>query len=169
MHTYRPPRINRAHIIMPIILILICFTCLWASKAAPVIPAYIPQIIGVASAAVAIQIMTRYSLTSFLYEINDESVSLKITKRTGKKNVLTADIEFTDIKHIDKKEKGYSVKKKYGKPYRAYNFCNNIYPRDTYCLVCDIEGDDIAVIIEADEIFLNILKSNTISKGDNIQ
>ena len=45
-----------------------------------------------------------------------------------------------------------------GKNYKVYNFCNNVVPKNPYCIVCDVNGDDIAVIIEADKTLLEILE-----------
>ena len=69
-----------------------------------------------------------------------------------------AAIDYSDVIAIDKKDKGYSLKEKYNKTYKIHNFCNNVFPADSYCLVCSIEGEDIAVIIEADKILLDILE-----------
>ncbi|MBE6573598.1 MAG: hypothetical protein E7652_04300 [Ruminococcaceae bacterium] len=157
MHTYRPPKENKIPTAAPIFLLLICFVCIWASKTGNIIPPSIMQLLAVASAAIAIQIMTRYSLTHYVYELNHSK--LKVIKVVGNKNTLSAELDLSDIRHIDKKNKDYSLKKKYKKAFRIHNFCNNIYPRNAYCLVCEILGDNIAVVIEADEKFLSLIEN----------
>lgn len=168
MHTYRPPRQNRCATVIPILLLLFCVCCIAASEISPLIPPYLLQFIGFAMVAVAIQIINRYSLTWFVYETDSEKGLFNITKVLGKKNTLAASIEFSDILYLDKKEKGYSPKKKYNKPFRVYNFCNNMYPLNAYYLICNVEGEDIAVIVEADEHFLELIKENlSNNKGEN--
>ncbi len=158
MYTFKPKRENRAHIVIPTILILISFVCVIASQTGTLLPPSLMQFVAVLAIAVAIHTITRFSMTSFVYEANDETKILSISKVMGRKSALAAAIDYNDIISIDKKEKGYDPKKKYGKAYKVHNFCLNIYPQNAYYLICDIEGADIAVIIEADNELLKHLK-----------
>ncbi|MBR4881597.1 MAG: hypothetical protein IKU19_06655 [Clostridia bacterium] len=157
MYIYNPNRINNAHIIIPIFLIIISAVAMVCSHMT-LIPAFIMQALAVVSIAVAIHVISRYSLSDHSYEADTEKRVLNIRKLTGKKITLVAAIDYSDIVAIDKKVKGYSLKEKYNKVYKVHNFCNNIFPSDAYCLVCNIEGEDIAVIIEADKRLLVILE-----------
>lgn len=158
MYRYKPEKLSKAHIVLPIFLILICATALAASELGKYLPPAIMQFIAVLCAALAIQIISRYSLTVFTYEADEEKRKLNVYKAIGKKSQLVAAIEYGDIVAIDKKEKDYSPKKKYNKAYKVHNFCTNIFPANAYCVVCNIEGNDIAVIIEADETLLKMLE-----------
>ena len=122
------------------------------------LPAFIMQALAIVCMALAIHVISRYSLTDHTYEADSEKRVLNIRKIMGKKISLVAAIDYGDIIAIDKKDKDYSLKEKYNKTYKIHNFCNNIFSEDTYCLVCCIEGEDIAVIIEADKILLDILE-----------
>ncbi len=157
MYIYNPKRVSKAHIVVPIFLILICIVAMAASRM-DMVSSIIMQLIAMVSVAVAIHIISRYSLTDHTYEADSEKRVLNIRKLTGKKISLVAAIEYGDIVAIDEKEKGYSLKEKYNKVYKIYNFCNNIFPPKAYCLVCNISGEDVAVIIEADKMLLDILE-----------
>ena len=157
MYIYNPKRSSKAHIILPICFILMGTLSLVAGSIGP-LPAFIMQALAVVCMALAIHVISRYSLTDHTYEADSEKRVLNIRKITGKKISLVAAIDYRDIIAIDKKDKDYSLKEKYNKTYKIYNFCNNILAADPYCLVCSIEGEDIAVIIEADKILLDILE-----------
>lgn len=159
MYTYRPPRRDHSHIIIPIILILACATALVAANISGIIPPYVMQFIAIGCASVAIHFISRYSLTSFAYDVNDEKNILSVHKIMGKKSTLAAAIEYGDIIEIRKKEKGLSLKKEYNKAYKIYNFCANIFTPNAYYVVCSIDGQDVAVIIEADNTLLDIIKN----------
>ncbi|MBQ4561718.1 MAG: hypothetical protein IJA55_05255 [Clostridia bacterium] len=157
MYIYKPKRETKAHIVLPVFFILISAAAMVCSRTA-LIPAFIMQAVAVVSIALAIHIISRYSLTDHTYEADTEKRVFNVRKVTGRKISHVAAVEYSDIIAVDKKEKGYSLKEKYNKAYKIYNFCNNIFPAEAYCLVCDIEGEDIAVIIEADKMLLDILE-----------
>ena len=157
MYIYNPKRETKAHIILPIFFILISIAAMCCSKVS-LIPAFITQALAVASIAVAIHVIARYSLTDHTYEADSEKRVFNVRKITGNKMSHAAAIEYGDIIAVDKREKGYSLKERYGKSYKIYNFCNNVFPANAYCIVCDVDGDDIALIIEADKTLLEILE-----------
>lgn len=157
MYIYNPKRETKAHIVLPVIFILISVTAMCCSKVS-LIPAFITQALAVASIAIAIHVITRYSLTDHTYEADSEKRVFNVRKIAGKRISHAAAIEYGDIISVDKKEKGYSLKEKYHKSYKIYNFCNNVFPQNAYCIVCDVDGDDIALIIEADKTLLEILE-----------
>ena len=157
MYIYKPKRETKAHIVLPVTFILISIVAMTCSRVS-LIPDFITQALAVVSIALAIHVITRYSLTNHTYEADSEKRVFNVRKVTGKKITHAAAIEFSDIISVDKKEKGYSIKEKYGKSYKVYNFCNNVFPQHSYCIVCSIAGDDIAVIIEADKTLLDILE-----------
>lgn len=158
MYRYKPEKQSKAHIVLPVFLILLCASSLVCAKTGGYVPPAIMQFIAVLCAVFAVQTISRYSLTVFTYEANEEKHLLNVYKAVGKKSQLVAAIEYGDIVAIDKKEKDYSPKKKYNKAYKIHNFCANIFPADSYYVVCSIEGEDIAVIIEADETLLEMLE-----------
>lgn len=159
MYIYQPKRETKAHIIIPVILILMFFAALSAARLSDVIPPVILQFAAVICIVFAIQIISRYSIATFTYEANDETRILSIRKTVGKKIQLAAALDYADIISVDKKDKDHSLKEKYNKEYKVHNFCNNIFPTSEYWLVCDIEGNDIAVVIEADKKLLEILEA----------
>lgn len=157
MYIYNPKRETKAHIVLPLCFIALGTVALIAASLGT-IPAYIMQAVSIVCMAVAIHLISRYSLTDHTYEADSEKRVLNIRKLTGKKITLVAAIEYGDIVAIDKKDKDYSLKEKYNKEYKVHNFCNNIFSTEAYCLVCNIGGEDIAVIIEADKMLLDILE-----------
>ena len=157
MYIYKPKRETKAHIVIPVFLIIISSVAVVCSRSA-LIPPFIMQALGFVCIAVAIHAISRYSLTDHTYEADAEKRVLNVRKITGKKISHAAAIEFGDIIAVDKKEKGYSLKEKYHKSYKIYNYCNNVFPQSAYCIVCDIDGDDVALIIEADKTLLEILE-----------
>ncbi len=157
MYIYNPKRETKAHIVLPIFFIIISIAAMTCSRV-NLIPAFITQALAVVSIALAIHVITRYSLTDHTYEADSEKRVFNVRKVTGKRISHVAAIEYGDIIAVDKKEKGYSLKEKYHKSYKVYNFCNNVFPQNAYCIVCSIAGDDIAVIIEADKTLLEILE-----------
>lgn len=159
MYIYQPKRNSKAHIVLPIFLIVIFFVAIIASNLSiSVLPALL-QFIAVVAAVFAIQIISRYSVSTFTYEANSEDKTFYVRRLTGKKVKLMAALEYGDIVAVDQRTKDYSVKEKYKKQFVAHNFCNNIFPEKSYCLVCDVEGENIAVYIEADEKLLDLLKN----------
>lgn len=158
MYRYKPEKRSKADVIIPIFLILICAASLVAAEVGHFIPPSVMQFVAILCAALAIQVISRYSLAVFTYEADCEKRLLNVHKAVGKKSTLVASIEYSDIVAIDKREKDYSPKKKYNKAYKIHNFCANIYPAESYCVVCSIDGEDIAVMIEADETLLEMLE-----------
>ena len=168
MHSYSPQKEGNLHITLPILLFIISMICVICTIVGNVIPDYIMQLAAIASAALAIQIITRYSLTRFIYEITEDKTYLKITKVTGKKSTLAGDIELRDIVAVTKKEKDLSLKEKYKKSFKNHNFCNNLFPQSSYYLILDVAGDDIAVLIECEQAFIDLInKYKNTSKGEN--
>ena len=157
MYIYNPKRKSKAHIVLPICFIAMGTVALAAAKVG-VIPPFVMQMLAIVCIALAIHVISRYSLTDHTYEADSEKRVLNIRRLTGKKISLVASIEYGDIVAIDKKDKDYSLKEKYNKVYKVHNFCNNVFATEAYCLVCNIADEDIAVIIEADEMLLDILK-----------
>ena len=157
MYIYNPKKETKAHIVIPIVLILIGMIAVLAAGIGPV-PIAVMQAIGFVCLAIAIHLISRYSLTDHTYEADSEKRVLNVRKLMGKKITLVAAIEYDDIISVDKKDKEYSLKEKYKKTYKVHNFCNNIFPASEYCIVCDIDGQDIAVIIEADKTLADILE-----------
>ncbi len=157
MYIYNPKRSSKAHIVLPVCFIIMGTLALAGASIGP-LPAFIMQALAIVCMALAIHVISRYSLTDHTYEADSEKRVLNIRRLTGNKVTLVAAIDYRDIIAIDKKDKGYSLKEKYNKTYKIHNFCNNVLPADSYCLVCSIEGEDIAVIIEADKILLDILE-----------
>ncbi len=158
MYRYKPEKQSKAHIVLPVFFILLCAAALVCAELGKYVHPAIMQFIAVLCAAFAIQIISRYSLTVFTYEADEKKRTLSVYKATGKKSQLVAAIEYGDIVAIDKKEKDYSPKKKYNKAYKIHNFCANLYPAESYCIVCEVEGNDIAIIIEADKTLLKMLE-----------
>lgn len=157
MYIYKPKRETKAHIVIPVFFIIISVVAIVCARAA-VIPPFIMQALAVVSIAVAIHVISRYSLTDHTYEADSEKRVFNVRKTVGKRISHVAAIEYGDIISVDKKEKNYSLQEKYGKSYKIYNFCNNVFPVNAYCIVCDISGDDVAIIIEADQTLLEILE-----------
>ena len=158
MYRYKPQKYTKAHIVIPVFMILLCACALVCSSLGQLIPPAIMQFVAVLCAALAIQVISRYSLTCYTYEADEDKRVFSVYKAVGKKSQLVAAIEYSAIISVDKKEKDYSPKRKYNKAYKIHNFCANIYPPEAYCLVCDIEGNDIAVMIEADKTLLEMLE-----------
>ncbi len=159
MYIYQPKRETKAHIVIPVFLIVVFLVAVAGAKSGiSVFPALL-QLVAVLSITVAIHVISRYSLSAFTYEADSEKRVLNIRKLTGKKIQLVAALDYDDIVAVDKKIKDYSLKEKYNKVYKVHNFCNNIFPAECYCLVCDVAGEDIAVVIEPDKKLLEILEA----------
>lgn len=157
MYIYNPKRESKAHIVLPVVLFITAAVALGASGIGH-IPPVVMQAVGVVCIAIAIHLVARYSLSDHTYEADSEKRVLNVRKRTGKKVTHVAAIDYSDIIAVDKRDKDYSLNSKYGKPYKVYNYCNNIFPSLSYCIVCDVAGEDVAIVIEADQTLLDILE-----------
>ncbi|MBR6513697.1 MAG: hypothetical protein IKT46_02565 [Clostridia bacterium] len=157
MYIYNPKRESKAHIVIPVLLLIIAAIAI-ASSGIGYIPPVAMQAIGFICASVAIYLIARYSLCDHSYEADPDNKVFNVRKRSGKKITLVAAIDYNHIIAVDKRDKEYSINKKYGKAFKVHNFCNNIFPTETYAIVCDVSGEDIALIIEADKTLLDILE-----------
>ena len=162
MHYYKPSRENKANIVIPVILILCALIAIVFSQIkASYFPALL-QLIAVCCAAAAVQIISRYSLSSFVYEINEEEKTLEIIRLQSKKRTAVCSVALASVKEIVKKQKDFSVKDKYGKDIRALNFCVNMFPQNAYYLIVSSDSGKFALQIEANQEFLSLISREEI-------
>ncbi|MBR5516183.1 MAG: hypothetical protein IKU52_08275 [Clostridia bacterium] len=169
MNSYSPPKKNKLHIYLPVIFICLSFTFLVFARLDQKIPDAVFNFFTILFAALAIQIVTRYSLTKFVYEIDTQRDVFKVVKITGKKITLAGEIDFGDIVSIIKKEKNVSPYEN-NKRFKNHNFCNNIFPENPYYMILSVADEDICVTIEANQSFIELIENyrNTIIKGENL-
>ena len=106
MYIYKPKRETKAHIVLPVIFILISIVAMTCSRVS-LIPAFITQALAVVSIALAIHVITRYSLTDHTYEADrffpnlDEDEEWEIVATSEEQTYF--DIAYEFVKYRRKK------------------------------------------------------------------
>lgn len=157
MNDYKPQREGKTGLVLIFALIL---TAIIALGFARIGNAYFPaflQLISVICIVFAIQIITRFFLTSFYYEINDEDKKLSITKILSKKRTLVCSAELSCIKAVETKSKNMDIKEKYPN-IKTVNCCVSMFPSEAYYLIADINTQRVAILIEANSEFISHIK-----------
>ena len=151
MISYKPARHDRAHIVLPLLLMLAGSVALFgAALAVSFMPAVL-QAAGLALFAVAVFIITRYSLCTVYYTIGEDSPDLLCVYRiTGNKKTVPISVDLTTSRSVIRVGENYE---KQGK--RRVNMCLNIFPRERVAILFGEGADSVELLIEADDVFFD--------------
>ena len=128
-------------------------------------------IINVAAAVVmsfALWLTVRFALTSYVYEISDES--LNVGKIIGGRRSEVASLNLSTCVGLYKKPKNdeerRELARKTGKTDRRMNFCTNIFA-DAYVYVTEFNGKIFEIYLEIDGAFAAEIERNAILAKEN--
>ena len=113
--------------------------------------------------ATGIYLMSRYLMTDHRYVISDverrdDDVVFSVVKVTGNRENIMASFDFADVyafEQISLKE----FEARHGKVNKVYNYCQNFRPESPYRMGVEFNGMKIVLVIEADEILAQEIKS----------
>ena len=144
---YRPKRIKKTHIVLPLVLIIGGIICLGFSYADFVFMPSILQILGFVCFTAAIILIGRFSVIEYEYEIGKEN--FRVTKIQGKKYVDVAFLSLDCLSAVHPKTKGFSIKDKIPQKIRLIQNCSvNIFPEAAFYLVFDTEDGIFVLQVE---------------------
>ena len=161
MQSYKPSRIGRVHIVLPLALIFCGVAAVCGSSMQHTFAPMILQLVGVAALAAAIYVINRYSLTTFLYTVDEETPNLLCVYRiVGKKKVIaaTADLAAASVRFVEKSG-AVAVPAEGGvnpgaeDDGKKVNLCLNVFPAATAHVTLDTPYGRRTLVIECDEAF----------------
>lgn len=151
MISYKPSRVNNAHIYVPLLLMLAgCVALFGASAVNALIPA-IMQAVGIGLFTAAVFIMTRYSLTTVYYTVGEDTPNLlQVHKINGKRPSVPISVDLKTARKIYRPDENTRSEAK-----RRVNMCLNLFPKEKAAILFGDGKDSVELLIEADEIFYN--------------
>jgi hypothetical protein len=159
MYDYQPPRQNAIARLLTVTLFALAAACFVLSSFVPKL-AVIPQAVGLILLVPAIQIVTRYVVTRYLYRIcpyEDGNTDLDIyAYRGGARMQLVCRIgleEITAAKPLSEENK------KPPQNLRRYNYCPDIRPQNALVLSITNRDGDCEIVFCPDEKMAALLQS----------
>ena len=161
MYDYQPPRQNAIARLLTVLLFALSAACFVLSSFLPTL-AVIPQAIGLALLVPAIQIVTRYVVTRYLYRIcpyEDGNTDLDIyAYRGGARMQLVCRVGLEEITAA-KPLSGENAKPPHGT--RRYNYCPDIRPQNALVLSITNRDGDCEIVFCPDERMAALLERPT--------
>ena len=151
MISYKPSRTGYAHVIVPLVLILCglsaVFGSTWQNAYAPALL----QLLGFAALSGAIFFINRYSITTFVYTVDEETPGLLCVYRiTGKKKTVAASVDLKSAVGA-RLITPDSAKKAPGT--RRLNCCLNLFPAKRAVITYGPKKSPVELVIETDDAF----------------
>lgn len=153
---YTPPKNNRQAGIFSVIAMAAAFF-LYACSGLITDMRYIPQLCALAIAAVGIQMMTRWCLTSYRYELHDDN--LVVVKCVGKREMMVCNLTLrTGVGIFPQKDEAAlsSVCDRFD---RSYNYVVSFQPESVFVYVFRDADMTCRILLEPDERFLSELRA----------
>lgn len=160
--TYIPLKKDKSPLVISLILFLCAAVCL-TFFAINIGNRVILQLIMAVTAMASVVITTRYTLSGFVYILNnsvdlDKSPGFKVIRTQGMKKInvcnLSLDTAVAIIPKIPLKE----IKNKYGKILRRFNYCVNMFPDESYIYIYEVNGGINIIEIELNTDFYQMFK-----------
>ena len=169
MQSYKPSRIGKAHIILPLGLIFCGIAAVCGSSMQHTFAPMILQVVGAAALVGAIWVINRYSVPTFLYTVDEETPDLLCVYRiVGKKKVTaaTADLKLARVKYVEGGAAAVPAVEG-GRPEpeidegKKINLCLNMFPAATAHITLAAADGNRTLIIECDAGFFAELERRT--------
>ena len=151
MKDFKPSRIGRTHIVLPLVLIFAGLVAIFGASWQHTFMPAILQAVGVLCLAYSIFVVNRYSLTAFIYTIGEDSPDLLCVYRiNGKKKKIDLTVDLSLAVSAVRAKDGVFPK---ARGVRRVSRCLNIFPEDR-AIITIKSGDDVTeLIIEVDDEF----------------
>ena len=166
MYDYQPPRQNAIARLLTVLLFALSAACFVLSSFLPTLP-MIPQAVGLALLVPAIQIVTRYVVTRYLYRIcpyEDGNTDLEIyAYRGGARMQLVCRVGLEEITAVAPLSQGNA---KPPRGLRRYNYCPDMRPQSALVLSITNGDGDCEIIFCPDERIAAMLKPCTDTVAD---
>ena len=110
-----------------------------------------------------LEITIRYIITDYEYTVDSiEEIfthnRLIITHIQGKKCCSVMKIQLKDLVYVNPHKKYSEIKQEFGKAENRYNFCPDIFPKQTYDLVFNEDGEYTLIRLQCGSGFAEELK-----------
>ncbi len=111
------------------------------------------QLIALSVAAISFEIVNRYYFSTYIYTVNEKDFI--ITKRTGKKSQTVCNLSLSTMLAIEKKPQNKKARaeftKRFGKINIHYNYCQSLFPAQSYVILFEFNGKTAAIAFEPNE------------------
>ena len=126
------------------------------------------QILMLGCIVAVIEITVRYIMSDYEYILDPDDELLQHNRITviyiqGKKRCSVAEMSLYDLVEIKKHQKFAVYKEKYGSNIKKYNFSSDLFPRLTYDLIFDDNGEHTLIRLQCDENFVEELKKRAVT------
>ena len=127
-----------------------------------VLPSYksILQFSGFALFIIATQMLVRYTLSSFSYEISftEEENSLIVVKKYSVRKTVECNLDVSTGEDVIKLERGQSLPDELKKNRKVYNYCVSMFPDVKYAYLFEFNENEYVIYLECDEAFAGKLR-----------
>jgi len=122
----------------------------------PFVGTYRGIILCVVFMTIAIQITTRFILSSYTFILDD--INFIIVRTYGGKSQQVCNIKLNTAVGISDKKSSKEIEKEFGKIIIRKNFCQNLWASEEYTYVFEFDEKKSAVRFDADVNFINEMK-----------
>ena len=120
------------------------------------------QIAAILFAVILIEVLIRYVMTRHTYVLDGENFI--IIRKTGNKKTVACDVSLRMAMGVVEKKNAKNIEQNFGPIFKAYNYCQNLFPKTCYFYIFELSGKRCAVSFEPDEAFLSEMKARMAAK-----
>ena len=124
------------------------------------------QMIAVMAYVVSFEILNRYYFSTYSYCVEEKDFIIR--KTTGKRTQMVCNLSLSTMIAIEKnpktKQEKRELEKKYGKITIHYNYCQSFFPKTSYVILFEFNGQIAQIAFEPNEemvLYLNAILHTT--------
>lgn len=116
------------------------------------------QIAAVILLVTGLQLLIRYTMTTFFYFLDEED-NFIVTKQVGRRKSVLCDLTLKLTVAICENKKDQNFEKRYGRVQHKYNCCANLMPEKSHVFIFEFAGKQSAVVFEPSDDFLKEMQA----------
>lgn len=164
---YTPKKNNKGKK-LSIIFLTISLVGLFASSLLTLQYRLFYQLVSLLFTAVSFELLNRYYLTTYMYELTDEDFIIR--KSTGQKVRTVCNLSLKTLLGIEKqaktKQERAALAERYGKERILYHYTQSLAPKNAYSLFFEFNGKTAEIVFEPNDEMVCRLQAESCQMDD---
>lgn len=158
---YKPPKTNRAGEITAVFLIILSMISYGFTFSAIPFRGVLMFLFFV-SLVFGIQFLIRFGMTAYHYELQDDNFI--VVKTVGRRSTIVCNLTLKTALGIVSGDKVSSIPQNFGHISQKYNYCQNMFSKNSYYYLFEFNGKNGMIKFEPDDAFLEEFKQRMSAK-----
>ena len=126
------------------------------------------QLLALLICAFSFELLNRYYFTTYIYAVDEENFIIR--KCMGKRTKTVCSLSLSTMLAIEKKPKDQAsreaLSKRLGKREIRYDYCQSLFPNDSYLIFFEFNGKTAEIAFEPNEAMIRLLNDRLHTKDD---